>query len=105
MKNKVEQYYGEMRNLKRNIFTYENKKQGLLNRRNELIVELKQLKQKDIEKQNIYQKRLDWLKSRDEDVFKAVKWLEQNKHRFRDRIYEPMVLNVRNSYIYFVIDN
>jgi hypothetical protein len=39
--------------------------------------------------------RLELLRRRDKDKYEAVMWLRENKSKFRHRIYEPMVLEVR----------
>jgi hypothetical protein len=39
--------------------------------------------------------RLELLRRRHKDMYEAVMWLRENKNKFRHRIYEPMVLEVR----------
>lgn len=44
--------------------------------------------------ENIKAKRLQWLRSYDEDAYKATMWLRQNKNMFHGEIYEPMAIEV-----------
>ena len=38
--------------------------------------------------------KLDKLKGRDEDTFKAVTWIQNNKQKFRNTVYEPVALEI-----------
>ena len=44
---------------------------------------------------DVAKQRLQLVQRRNKDVYEAVMWLRENKHRFRHHIYEPMILEVR----------
>lgn len=44
--------------------------------------------------QNVRKQRLEKLKEKDLDTFKAVQWLEENRDRFTGPVYEPMLLEI-----------
>jgi len=49
--------------------------------------------------QNVRKQRLEKLREKDLDTYKAVQWLEKNRDRFTGNVYEPILLelNVRDS--------
>lgn len=44
--------------------------------------------------ENIKAQRLQWLRRRDEDLYKATMWLRQNKSIFKGEVFEPMAMEV-----------
>jgi chromosome segregation ATPase len=44
--------------------------------------------------QNVRKQRLEKLKEKDLDTFKAVQWLEENRDKFMGPVYEPMLLEI-----------
>jgi hypothetical protein len=44
--------------------------------------------------QNVRKQRLEKLKERDLDTYKAVEWLAKNRDRFTGNVYEPIVLEM-----------
>lgn len=47
--------------------------------------------------ENVKAKRLEVLRRRSEDAFKAVQWLERNRDKFSSNVYDPMLLNINVS--------
>ena len=45
--------------------------------------------------QDIRNQRLDMLQRRDKDTHSAILWLQDNQHLFKERIFEPVSLLVR----------
>ncbi|KAI9286759.1 P-loop containing nucleoside triphosphate hydrolase protein [Umbelopsis sp. AD052] len=66
-------------------------------RRIDQAVDLKKRQLADL--QNVRKQRLEKLREKDLDTYKAVQWLEKNRERFTGNVYEPILLelNVRDS--------
>ena len=44
---------------------------------------------------DVRKQRLDKVRQRNRDVYEAVMWLSENQHRFKQPIFEPIMLQVR----------
>lgn len=51
--------------------------------------------------ENVQQQRLQFLRSYDDEAFKATIWLRENKNMFENVVYEPLILEV--IFIYFLL--
>lgn len=59
---------------------------------------------------NLMNQKEDKLRQRYRDTYDAVLWLRNNRDKFKQRVYEPIMLTVRNfvhcgsiSLLYFII--
>jgi hypothetical protein len=54
--------------------------------------------EKDQQKiQDVAKQRLELLRRKHKDTHDAVMWLRENKNQFHHHVYEPMMLEVRNT--------
>lgn len=44
--------------------------------------------------ENRKSERMEYLRNYEKDAYQSVKWLEQNQHLFRGKVYNPMLLEV-----------
>lgn len=77
----------------------ESKKDEVLQAKYDEARKIKSLEYELARLENVNHVRLQSLQKRDEDAYKAVCWLRNNKHLFQGEIYEPIMLEVN------VLDN
>lgn len=56
-----------------------------------------ELRRVTMECQNLKQRqtaRLDYIRTNEPDVYKSIEWLEQHRHLFQSKIYNPLLLEV-----------
>jgi hypothetical protein len=49
------------------------------------------------ELKNVREEKLNKLRQRNKDAFSAIQWLEQNRSKFKGKVFEPIFLLVRFS--------
>ncbi|XP_056638861.1 structural maintenance of chromosomes protein 5 isoform X1 [Diorhabda sublineata] len=89
----------EMTKLSKFQQTYQDKKDELLQNKQESILRIRALENESKQLENIKQNRLQYLERLNPDAYQAVNWLRNNKHLFQGEIFEPIMLELN------VIDN
>ena len=47
---------------------------------------------------DVYKQRLEMLSRKDRDAYNALRWLKENKSKFKRPVYEPILTLVRDTY-------
>lgn len=47
------------------------------------------------ELKNVREEKLNKLRQRNKDAYSAIQWLEQNRSKFKGKVFEPIFLLVR----------
>nr|CAH7727097.1 unnamed protein product [Callosobruchus chinensis] len=72
----------------------QNRKEEILQTKQDSIIQMRGLQNEISRLGNVKQRRLQYLQRINPDAYKAVNWLENNRHLFEDQIFDPMMLEI-----------
>ncbi|XP_075160033.1 structural maintenance of chromosomes 5 isoform X2 [Haematobia irritans] len=84
----------KMEQIKQEIKRLNQEHRSLLNRLDDCIPEIQSSKSRLESLENVNEQKLKFLKTKFPDVYEAIKWLDENSHMFRGRVYKPIIMEL-----------